>query len=132
MKILEFSTKEVRPTGFISDPMCKASGRNVPIANGHDSQCSSTQILQFSKENDVIMLMSPSHTMAAFQIFYRQIMANWKHDGNNILTIASTNIKIENCKDTTCNFISEVWKAAASVVNNVSIIIIIIIIIIRH
>ena len=50
------------------------------------------------------MLISPSHTMAAFQIFDRQIMAYLKHVYNNILTIASTNITMENCKDTTCKF----------------------------
>jgi len=42
--------------------------------------------------------------MAAFQIFDRQIMAYLKHVYNNILTIASTNITMENCKDTTCKF----------------------------
>jgi hypothetical protein len=103
MQIWEFSAKEARPTGFISNPMCTAYGRNLPIANGHESHCSSTQIQQFSKKNEVIMSISPSHIKAAFQIFDRQIkgMAYSKHVGNNI---ASTNITMENCKDTTCNF----------------------------
>jgi len=104
MQIWEFSAKEARPTGFTSNRMRTASGRNLPIANGHDFQCSSTHILQFSKKNDVIVLTSSTNTMAAFQIFDRQIMAYLKHVGNNILTIASTNITMENCKGTTCNF----------------------------
>jgi hypothetical protein len=58
----------------------------------------------FLKKNDVIMLISPTNTIAAFQIFDRQIMAYLKHVGNNILNIASTNITMENCKGTTCNF----------------------------
>jgi hypothetical protein len=104
MHIWEFSAKEDRPTGFTSNPICTDSGRNLPIANGHDSQCSSTQILHFSEKNDVIMLISPTNAMAAFQIFDRQIMAYLKHVGNNILTTASTNITMENCKGTTCKY----------------------------
>jgi hypothetical protein len=57
----------------------KVPGTNLIILDDHASHCSSPESHQFAKENDIIMLILPSHTAAALQPLIGGILAHSEH-----------------------------------------------------
>lgn len=67
--------KKLRPPGVSPTTVCAVPGTNL---RKHDSQCSSTELLQSTKESDVLMLILPSHTTPPLHPLERGIVALMK------------------------------------------------------
>lgn len=99
----------------------KAPGTNLLILDGHASHCSSPELLQSAKDDDVIMLIFPSHTTAALQPLDRCIYGPFKsvlkRDANRHLTLSK---KKNLSRLDIGKIIGGAWNIIASVANGVS------------
>lgn len=99
----------------------KPPGKNLLILDGHSSHCSSPDLLQFAKDNDVIMFIFPSHTTNALQpldrCIYGPFKTNLQRVTNQMLTVSKTKTI---SRFQLGKIVGTAWGKVASVENGIS------------